>query len=185
MTQFRFHDVRSAPADAKPLLDSLEKKFGFMPGLYAGLAESPSALKLYLDASDAFAKTSFTPIEQQVVLLAVSAENGCEFCVGAHSFIARQMVKAPSPVVDALRARTTLPDPRLNALATFTRKVVRERGRVSKADVDTFVAAGFTRAQVLETIMGVSIKTLSNYANHILETPLNREFATEAWRRSA
>lgn len=184
MTEFRFHDVTSAPSAAKPVLDSLQKKFGFMPGLYAGLAESPAALQQYLDGSDAFAKTSLSPAEQQVVLLAVSVENGCEFCVGAHSFIARQMIKLPSPVVDALRSRLPLPDPRLDSLATFTREIVRERGWVSNLDVEAFLAAGFTRAQVLEVIMGVSLKTLSNYANHILATPLNKEFAAEAWRRA-
>lgn len=183
MTQFRIHDVASAPADAKPVLESLTKKFGFIPGLYAGLAESPSALKLYLAAGEAFAGTSFSPIEQQVVLLAVSVENGCEFCVGAHSFIARQMVKVPSPVVDALRAATELPDARLNALAAFTRKVVRNRGWVAPIDVDDFISAGFTRAQILEVVMGVSIKTLSNYANHIIGTQLDSAFAAEAWRR--
>lgn len=182
MTQFRFHDVASAPPDAKPLLEGAQKKMGFIPSLYAGLAESPAALKLYFDISDAFGKTSFTPVEQQVVLLAVSVENGCEFCVAAHSFIARQMVKVPSPVVDALRARTSLPDARLQSLAAFARKIVRERGWVAPADVDTFLSAGFTRAQVLETIMGVTMKTLSNYANHVLCTPTDAAFAAEAWR---
>ena len=117
--------------------------------------------------------------------MAISVENGCEFCVGAHSVMARNMARVPGDVVDALRANTDLPDPRLNALAGFTRAVVRERGFVQGEKLDAFLAAGFTRAQVLEVILGVGMKTISNYANHLLESPLNEQFASEEWKRAA
>jgi AhpD family alkylhydroperoxidase len=185
MAQFKFHDPASAPAASKPLLEGAIRQLGFLPALYAGLAESPTALKLYLDTSQAFAGSSLSPVEQQVVLLAVSVANGCEFCVAAHSFIARNMLKVPSPVVDGLRAAGRLADPRLQALSHFTRRVVAERGWVPDTAVDEFLAAGFTRAQVLDVVVGVSHKTLSNYANHLLKTPTNAEFAAETWTKSA
>lgn len=185
MAEFTIHDFDSAPQDSKPLLQGIVKGLGFLPAMYAGLAESPTALKVYLDGSQSFAGSTLSASEQQVVLLAVSVANGCEFCVAAHSFIARHLVKVPSPVVDSLRLAGRLPDARLQALAQFTRRVVADRGWVSNAAVDEFLAAGFTREQVLEVIAGVSVKTLSNYANHLLKTPVNREFASEAWRKSA
>lgn len=184
MSEFEFHDLESAPSGSRPLLEAATRSLGFTPSLYAGLAESPTALKVYLDAAAAFGKSSLGAPEQQVVLLATSVENGCEFCVAAHSFIARNMVKLPSTLVDALRAGGALPDARLDALASFTRAVVRDRGWVSPDVLAATLAAGFSRAQILDVIVGVSVKTLSNYANHLLGTPLNAQFASEAWRRT-
>ena len=185
MAEFRIHDVETAPEASKPLLQAIVKGLGFLPGLYAGLAESPTALKVYLDGAEAFGKSALSPVEQQVVLLAVSVANGCEFCVAAHSFIARQLAKVPSPVVDALRQAGHLPDARLQALAQFARRVVADRGWVPDSAVDEFLAAGFTRGQALDVIVGISVKTLSNYANHLLKTPVNPQFAAESWRRQA
>ncbi|MCI0434091.1 MAG: carboxymuconolactone decarboxylase family protein [Gemmatimonadetes bacterium] len=119
------------------------------------------------------------------MLLAVSVANGCEFCVAAHSFIARNMMKVPSPVVNALRAGSDLPDARLQVLAQFTRRVVADRGWVADALLREFLAAGFTRAQALDVVVGVSHKTLSNYANHMMKTPVNPQFAAETWPRPA
>ncbi|TAL72046.1 MAG: carboxymuconolactone decarboxylase family protein [Rhodanobacter sp.] len=185
MTKFTTHTLESAPAAARPLLEAAKSKLGFIPNLYGNLAEAPAALQAYFDLSAHFDKTSFTPVERQVVLLAISTENNCEFCVAAHSVIARQMVKVPSPVVDALRAFTPLPDAHLDALATFARAVVRERGFVASAALDAFLASGFTRRQVIEVVLGVSMKTLSNYVNHLTGTVTNSEFATETWKRAA
>ena len=98
---FIFHSAESAPEGSKAILDSARKKMGFVPNLYAGLAESPEILKAYVAISETFNKTSLTAREQQVVLLAVSVENGCEFCVGAHSVMARNMARVPGDVVDA------------------------------------------------------------------------------------
>lgn len=182
MTNFKFHDVDTAPAGSKPLLSGIVNSLGFLPRLYAGLAESPTALKVYLDSAAAFGKSSLSPVEQQVVLLTVSVANACEFCVAAHSFIARNMVKVPAAVIAALRDETPLPDQKLQALAVFTRQIVADRGWVAEATVAEFLSHGFTRAQVLDVIVGVSVKTLSNYANHILKTPIDAEFASEAWQ---
>jgi uncharacterized peroxidase-related enzyme len=185
MTTFTTHTLESAPAAARPLLEAAKAKLGFIPNLYGNLAEAPAALQAYFDLSAHFDQTSFTPVERQVVLLAISTENNCEFCVAAHSVIARQMVKVPSAVVDALRASTPLPDARLQALAAFTRAVVRDRGFVTPAALGAFLKAGFTHRQVIEVVLGVSMKTLSNYVNHLTGTRTNSEFAAEAWKRAA
>ncbi len=139
----------------------------------------------YFDLSAQFEKTSFNPIERQVIMLTASVENGCEFCVAVHSMIARKMAKAPDAVVDALRDRKPVPDPKLEALASFTRTMVQERGWVVGAPLTAFLSAGFTPRQALEVVLGVTMKTLSNYANHLTETTVNQEFADEAWKRAA
>ena len=181
MNKFIFHSAESAPGKSRNLLGSIEAKMGFVPNLYAGLASSPATLEAYLQLSEQLAKTSFSPAEQQVLALTVSVTNGCEFCVAAHSSIARNMVKLDGRIVDALRDGTKLPDVRLEALSSFTRKIVNQRGLVDDSDVELFLQAGFSRAQVLEVILGVALKTLANYANHLLESPTNTQFAAESW----
>ena len=114
-----------------------------------------------------------------------SVENGCEFCVAAHSIIAKKMVNVPTEIVDALRAGRAPLDTKLAALAEFTLAVVRERGWVAEsASFDRFLSAGYSSTQALEVVLGVTQKILSNYANHLLKTPLNPQFQSEAWTKN-
>ncbi|MGZ8908014.1 MAG: carboxymuconolactone decarboxylase family protein [Methylobacter sp.] len=73
-------------------------------------------MQAYLDIGGLFDKTALTPVERQVVLLAASAENHCNYCVAAHSMIAKKMVKADAAIVDTLRKMESLPDSKLEAL---------------------------------------------------------------------
>lgn len=181
MSQFNIHSIEQAPAAARPLLEGAQQKFGFIPNLLGSFAESPATLQAYLELGALMGKTALTPVEQQIVLLAASAENHCTYCVAAHSVIAKQMVKADAAIVDALRELQPLPDRKLEALAVFTRAVVKQRGHVDGEVLDDFIGAGYSRAQVLDVVLGVTMKTLSNYANHIMHTPLDVQFQAEAW----
>lgn len=184
MTGFTLHTIETAPAAARPILEGARAKLGFVPNLYANLANAPEALAAYIELSGHVQKTSLTPQEQQVVLLAASAENGCEYCVGAHSFLAKKMAGVPADVVQALRERREPADPRLAALTAFTLAVVKDRGWVADTPaIERFFAAGFSPQQALEVVLGVVQKTLSNYANHLLKTPLDAAFEAERWRR--
>lgn len=100
--------------------------------------------------------------------------------MSAHSAVAR-MVGLPANTVEALREGGTLPDPSLDALARFTRSVVRDRGRLHDGEVEAFLGAGYSRAQVLEVLLAVAMKTLSNYTNHLADTPLDPVFSEHAW----
>ncbi|MBS0212039.1 MAG: carboxymuconolactone decarboxylase family protein [Proteobacteria bacterium] len=182
MNHFPFHTPDSAPAVARATLTKAASKLGFVPNLYAGLANAPTALDGYLTVSDCFERCSLTPIERQVVLLATSVANGCGYCVAAHSMIAKTMVGAPADVVAALREYQEPADTRLAALAAFTWAVVEKRGWVADDPVFTrFLEAGYVPAQALEVVLGVAQKTLSNYANHLLDTPLNPALEHERW----
>ena len=184
VSQFKFHTIESAPEGAKQALEGAEQALGFVPSLYAGLAESPQALEAYLKLGDIFGDSTLPPKEQQVVLLATSVENGCEFCVAAHSFLARNVAKLNEEDLQALRDNRDLPTARLQSLAQLTRRVVRERGWVNETEVAAFIAAGFSQANVLEIVLGVAMKTLSNYANHVLHTPLDQAFEADRWQKS-
>jgi uncharacterized peroxidase-related enzyme len=182
MSAFTVHTTATAPAAARPLLESARSKLGFVPNLYGGLAESPATLAAYFQLSDLLAESAFTPAEQQVLALAISATNGCGYCMAAHSTIARHVVKLDSATVDALREQRQVPDARLEALRRFTAAVVRERGWVHGQPLEDFLGAGYSRQHVLEVILAVAMKTLSNYANHVLGTPVDEQFAPEAWQ---
>jgi uncharacterized peroxidase-related enzyme len=180
MNEFKVHDAQSASCGARETLEQVRKKYGFVPNLHGVLAESPTALEAYVSVSGTLEKSSLSPVERQVVLLSVSFENRCHYCVAAHSAVAK-MAGADDEVLGALRNGGTLADSRLEALRNFTRKVVEKRGWVSDEETDAFFKAGFTKAQLLEVITGVALKTLSNYTNHIAHTPLDEPFQPLSW----
>ena len=180
---FPYHDTASAPQDAVAALTEAERQFGMLPNLMRKMATAPALLKGYLALGELFEQTSFSPAEQQVVLLSVSRENRCGYCMGAHSVLA-DMADVPKAVTDALRAGKPLPDPRLEALRRFTTAVVEARGWVDEPEVAAFQEAGYDVQQVLEVVLGVGMKTLSNYTNHIAGTELDAPFQHRAWRAS-
>lgn len=182
MSIFKLHNLNTAPAESLPILEGAQKALGFIPNLYAHFAESSAALQAYKQLGAFLEQSAFTPEEQQAILIAVSVENNCAYCVAAHSFIARNMVKVPADTITALRNGQPLPSSKLDALASFARAVVRERGWVADSqELKNFFAAGYTSQHALEVVLGVTMKTLSNYTNHLTGTPLDAAFASEAW----
>ncbi len=183
MSDFTIHTKESAPEAARETLEQVEAAYGFLPNLMATMAESPALAEAYFTLSSLFEKTTLTPVERQVVLLSASRENDCHYCVAAHTGGARR-ARVPAPVIEALRAGAKLPDGKLEALRRFTIAVVGKRGRLDDDEVEAFREAGYTRANLLEVILGAGLKTLSNYTNHIAKTPLDRAFAPMEWRKA-
>lgn len=184
MTKFAVHSIEGAPLASRPLLEKAKAKTGMVVNLLGIMAESPATLRGYMALGEAFAESSLTAVEQQVLLLTVSRENGCEYCMAAYSMTALR-TRTPKPVVDAIRNDEPIAEPRLAALYKFCQTMVRERGWASSEDVDAFLAAGFTKAQVLEVVLAIALKTLSNYVNHIAETPLDPVLQSARWTRPA
>lgn len=178
--KFQVHTIDTAPEGAKQDLQAAKSAFGFVPNLLGVLAEAPIALKAYIELTGLLEKASLDAVEQQLMMLAGSFANECAYCMAAHSTSAK-MVKMPAPMLEALRAGHTLSDPKLEALRSFTVDIVNSRGRVSDDRIQEFLSAGYTQKNVLEVVFAVAMKTLSNYANHLAETPVDRAFAAHAW----
>ena len=173
-------------SDAKVLLESAKAKLGFVPNMYGAMANSPGLLATYMKGYDHFRQESgFSPQEQEVVFLTISRANGCEYCVAAHSLVADQMTKVPLPVTDAIRSFSPIPDPKLAALSAFTDVMFDSRGTPPQADVSAFIGAGYNERHVLEIVLAIAVKTLSNYANHLFQTPVDAMFAGRAWVQPA
>jgi len=179
--QYRVHKADSSPEVSLPILENSRENMGFTPNLFGVLAESPAALKAYKQLNDIFSNSSLSATEQQVVLLTVSHFHACHYCMAAHSTIA-QMSKVDQEIIDALRSGNDLPDAKLNALGKFARNVVETRGYPDENAARAFHDAGYTRAHALEVITGIAMKTISNYSNHLADTPVDEAFAKNEWK---
>lgn len=182
--QFPIHSQETAPEASRATLEATAKKYGFIPNLFGVLAESPTAVQAYAAINRALEQSALSPVEQQVVALTVSATNDCAYCMGAHSAVA-QMVRISEDVLAALRDQRPLSDGKLNVLRTLVLSILDHRGWVPDEDLENFVAAGYTQRHLLDVLTIVSLKTLSNYVNHIAHTPLDPQFASQAWKAQA
>lgn len=182
MPEFTVYTTETAPEGSKAILEGAAQKYGFTPNLLGVLAESPAALKAYTGLAGAVAETTFSATEEQVVLMTTSFENNCTYCMAAHSTVSG-MTGVPADVVESLRSGSSIADPKLNALAEFTRAVVQNQGLVDSSVTEAFLAAGYTNENILEVITGVAQKIVSNYTNHFAHTPKDDAFAANAWSK--
>ena len=180
-TTFTIHDTESAPAEIKDQLESYKKRFGNIPNLFGVLAEAPIAVEAYDILGNLLMKSSFTPTERHVVWFTINAYHDCHYCMAAHTFLAKKE-KVSEAVIDTARAISSYDDPKLEALRVFTLNVVEHRGRVSAKDFEAFIAAGFTKQNVFEILVAISHKVLSNYTNHIVNTPVDDVFKQFTWQ---
>ncbi|MGF1447482.1 MAG: carboxymuconolactone decarboxylase family protein [Pikeienuella sp.] len=181
MTDFTRYTIETATAEAKPLLEGSLKAYGMIPNLHAVLAESPEIYEAYRELNRLFAASSLSTVETHVVWLTLNVYHRCHYCVPAHTFLAYKD-GVSEEIVTALREERELPDARLEALRQFTLAVARERGFVAPETVDAFIAAGFTKRNVFDVILGLSHKVISNYVNHIVDTPVDAPFAKFDWQ---
>jgi AhpD family alkylhydroperoxidase len=174
--------IENGSPRAKEVLDKALKQVGFIPNMYGYMVNSPALLDTYLFGYNQFrTESDFTPIEQEVLFLTISRENACHYCVAAHSVIADVYSKVPVEVTDAIRNGTEISDLKLKALSDFTKALLNTRGRPCKTEVAAFIAAGYTEVHVLSVLLAISVKVLSNYANHLFETPLDDMFKAREW----
>lgn len=186
--RLRIEKIRLEEAEplARATLETAQQRLGMIPRMYAYMANAPGLLETYRLGYELFRQGSgFTPVEQEVVFLSISYENACEYCMAAHSFLADAQSKVPVEVTEALREGRDIPDARLHALSRFTRALVQKRGRPRQTDLNPFRAAGYTDGQVLQIILAIGVKTLSNYANHVCGTEIDGAFAKRSWSRAA
>lgn len=181
MSRLPLRGIEDAPEESKERLRNAEKSNGFLPNLVRLLANAPVALETYQTVAAINARAGLTLAEREAVQITAAATHGCGFCVAGHTAIAYKQAGLSESVVEALRAGGSVRDARLNAIADFTRAVIRSRGRVDDIELEAFRAAGLTDANALEVVLGVSLATLCNFANNLGQPPLNAQLAPYAW----
>ncbi len=182
MTSLKIQSLESVPEESKELLEKSKKAYGMIPGLHGVLAGAPGILDAYQKLHELFVDSSFNNEELTVVWQSINVEHECHYCVPAHTGIAK-MMKVDDAITEALRNETKLKDSKLEALRTMTLKIVRNRGNVTQEDLEAFYEAGYGERQVLEIILGLSQKTISNYVNHIANTPVDEGFKKYEWSK--
>ena len=180
MSSFPFLKPTDVPAEAQPSILAVTKMFGFTPNVALVMAESPVALTSYLSNLQAFGRTSFTPVEQQFVLLAASIANRSAYSVAVHSSLAQQAGAHPAALA-AIRAGRSIPDVRLEQLRRFTELATIKRGDVSHAELESFIAAGFNQQHVVEVMFGIATKTFANYLQAVSKPELDAAFKPFEW----
>lgn len=170
------------PAVSTPLAQA-EAKMGMLPNMYRAMVNLPALLDTYNHGYAQFrAEGGFTPVEQEVVLLAISRFNGCHYCVAAHSFVADMMSKVPADVTDAIRDGRPIADAKLEALREFAHVMTESRGNPTPEQAQDFLDAGYSEQHILGIILAISAKVISNYSNHIFHTELDPAFSARAWQ---
>ena len=184
MSDFTIHNTDSAPEGSVEALRTLEQGLGFVPNLAATMAESPVLVSGFVDLRKILAGSELTGAEREIVALAVSLENDCDYCMAVHSTFAL-MQKADEDAVAAARAGNDPEDPKLAALYRFTRILVSKKGHVTTEETQALLDAGYSRGALFEVVAQVGHTTLANLAHSITGAPLDGAFEPQAWARAA
>ena len=170
MSNFNVPTRGEVSSKNQAIFDNLEKAVGFVPNLYATYALSENALENYLNFANA--KTSLSAKQKEVVNLAVSQVNNCIYCLSAHTAIGKMNGFTDEQILE-LRAGRASFDSKLDALARLSRNITENRGATDADVVDNFLNAGWTKENLIDTIVLVGDKTISNYIHSTTQVPVD------------
>ncbi|MEK8029801.1 carboxymuconolactone decarboxylase family protein [Ideonella sp. DXS29W] len=172
MSRLSIPAVSDAPAASKPLLEAVHQKLGVVPNLMKLLGQSPAALEGYLSLSGALDKGTLDVKLRESLALAVAEFNGCDYCLAAHSYIGKNLVKLTDDEIAQARDARAL-DVRRAAALRFAQRVASERGRVQDSDIAALRSAGFNDAETIEIVLHVALNVLTNYVNNVARTDVD------------
>ena len=152
------------------LFDNLNKAIGSVPNLFAVYAHSEHALGTYLALSGA--KTSLRNKEKEVVNLVVSQVNGCEYCLAAHTALAKSQGFTDEQILEIRRAGVTF-DSKLDALAKLAKSITENKGHADPQVVENFYAAGYNEGSLIDVVIAVGDKTITNYIYALTNIPID------------
>ncbi len=170
MSTFNVPKREEVSANNQAIFDNLENALGFVPNLYATYAHSENALQNYLNLSNA--KTSLNAKQKEVINLAVSEVNSCQYCLAAHTAIGKMNGFTDEQILE-LRGGQASFDTKLNALAGLAKNITENRGAASETVVSNFLNEGWTKENLIDTIVLVGDKTISNYLHKTTDVPVD------------
>tara|TARA_R110002167_G_scaffold178279_1_gene378005 strand:- start:56 stop:604 length:549 start_codon:yes stop_codon:yes gene_type:complete len=170
MRDFNVPKREEVSTSNQAIFDNLKKAVGFVPNLYATYAYSENALANYLALSNA--KTSLSAKEKEVVNLAVSQVNDCSYCLAAHTAIGKMNGFTDNQILE-LRSGKASFDTKLNALARLAKNITENRGATDEAVIADFFSAGWSKENLVDTIVLVGDKTISNYLHKTTDVPVD------------
>ncbi len=182
-TEFIDYTVDSAPAGSRRLMAQTVERLGYLPAAMSRMAASPELVNGFLTASGLFERTSLDPLAREVLIMTIARRNECHLCVAMHTAKLVHLA-ATQDLIDALRAGDIVADERLAALQSFTLAVLAARGAVSRTDLQEFLAAGYTRQNALEVVLGIGAYTISTFANRLTGAGVDEPLTPFAWTPS-
>lgn len=174
MNDFTFYTAENSQGEAKEILTQVNSKYGFVPNLFAYMAEAPYTIEAYSMLNEILAKTDLSTAQQQVGLLAVSAYHDCEFCKVAHQAFGKMNKAIPQTLLAIVEGKE-IEDDSDRALVKMITEILDNRGWVNPEQLEQFYDAGFSKRNVYDLILIVTIKTLSNYSNHLTKPEANKQ----------
>jgi alkylhydroperoxidase family enzyme len=182
MSTLKIHTIETAPEGSKPMLETIQEKSGMIANLQGVMAEAPGLLEGYMKLHQLALESSFNDEEVTVVWQTFNVEHECHYCVPAHTMIAN-MMKIDPAITEALRNSDAMPTEKLQVLHETALSMSRNRGQLTDAEIQKFFAAGYESRQLLEIVLILSQKVMSNYVNHLAETPVDAPFQQFAWKK--
>lgn len=170
MSIFKVPNKNEVSNKNREILENVDEKLGFIPNLYSTYAYSENALKNYLDFNSS--KTSLNNKEKEVVNLVVSQVNECLYCLSAHTAMAKDNGFTEGQILE-IRSGNAPFDSKLNALVNFTKEAVEKRGKVSENTISNFLEAGYTKENLIDTMLLIGDKTISNYVHNAIDFPID------------
>lgn len=164
MTQLRVPTREQVTSVNQEIFDNLNNKLGFVPNLYAFYAQSETALGDYLEFQQR--PTTLRAKDKEVIHLVTSEHNGCTYCQAAHTAIGKMNGFTDEQILE-IRGGSASFDARLDALAKFTLAVVRTNGKVTESTKSAFLDAGFTAENLVDIVIAIGTKVISNYIHNI------------------
>jgi len=158
-----------SPAN-QAIFDNLRKGLGMVPNLYATFAHSEHALGNYLTLQNG--KSSLTAKEREVINLVVSQVNECAYCLAAHTVLGGMVGFTPEQII-AIRKGGAAFDARLDALARLVKSAAEHRGHAAPALVEAFFAAGYTEGNLVDVVMVIGDKIITNYLHALTQVPVD------------
>lgn len=176
-------ELANANEVQKDLLLTAKQENKMIPNMYKAMVNYPGLLDTYMHGYKEFRESGgFSPAEQEIVFLTISSENQCVYCMGAHSLLADTVSKVPAEVTEAIRNNTVIHHEKFSSLSEFTSVMLNKRGFPSEDDVQKFFRAGYSEHHLLSIILAISVKTISNYVNHVFDTELDTVFKAREWK---
>ena len=168
MTRLKTISPTEATGETAKTYGAIKSALGSVPNLFQGLANSPRALNAYLHMGELLKGGVLTGAELEIISLAVGQKNSCEYCVSAHTVLAKMNGLTEQQTVQVRKG--TFDDPKKLALIKLVNEIVSEKGHVSDSTLSNFRQQGYTDAHVAEVMLGVAQNIYSNYFNHINKT---------------
>ena len=164
-------DPESAAGKTKELLEKVKAKAGRVPNILKTMAHSPAVLESYMVFSEAAAGSSLSPQLREQIALVVGQENGCNYCLAAHSAMGKMAGLSKEEISSSRKGESS--DPKTKAALQFAQKLVKQRAEVTDEDVALLTQAGYSQGEVLEIVTVVVLNIFTNYFNHVVETEID------------